>query len=319
MVPFSERALRHFLYLERPEGMPLDDAAGLAAERNCRPLTVEDAALVAAPEEWGTVGHLYRGIEAGLAYMCDRYGEECVFVGPPKAQAVIESFELPELRAVTDLASARQAIEIIVEQGEGARGDWTRSHFGTFTRILEDLLAVQAADPMFDPARPVAPAFVRLPPDLDSGVVIDDPVTARAAELFTGLYELLLQVLTRYYIHHGETAAELDTLARTAKQLMNFGLGELGSVLTALPVGPSQPGRTVGPTFDIARPAIVMLPHREAAWKIIRERLDLLGEASGSLGREPGLGALDQLAECLRSMSQDVDQRLAERAAHAGA
>ena len=149
--------------------------------------------------------------------------------------------------------------------------------------------------------------------------MIDAPVTARVAELFTGVYELLLQILTRYYIHHGETAAELDTLARTAKQLMNFGLGELGPVLTALPVGPFPPGRTVGPTFDIARPAIVMLPHREAAWKIIKERLDILGETCGSLGKEPGLSALDQLAERLGSMSQDVEQRLAERTAHARA
>ncbi|MBO0830970.1 MAG: hypothetical protein J2P29_03265, partial [Actinobacteria bacterium] len=31
LVPFSERALRHFIYLERPEGMALDDAAGFAA------------------------------------------------------------------------------------------------------------------------------------------------------------------------------------------------------------------------------------------------------------------------------------------------
>ena len=29
LVPFGERALRHFIYLERPEGMALDDAAGL--------------------------------------------------------------------------------------------------------------------------------------------------------------------------------------------------------------------------------------------------------------------------------------------------
>ena len=53
---------------------------------------------------------------------------------------------------------------MIVEQGEGARGDWMRSHFGTFVGILEDLLAVQSADPAFNPARPVEPAFVRLPP-----------------------------------------------------------------------------------------------------------------------------------------------------------
>ena len=63
------------------------------------------------------MGHLYRGIEAGLANLCDRYGEDAVFIGPARAQAVI--FEWTELIAVTDLASASRAVETIVEQGEG--------------------------------------------------------------------------------------------------------------------------------------------------------------------------------------------------------
>jgi hypothetical protein len=163
LLPFGERALRHFIYLERPEGMALDDAAGFAAARHARPLTAGDAGLVAVPEEWRTVGHLYRGIEAGLASLCARHGEDAVFIGPVRAQAVTEIFEWPELIAVTGLASAGRAIETIVEQGEGARGDWIRSHFGAFVGILEDLLALQAADPAFNPARPVEPAFVRLP------------------------------------------------------------------------------------------------------------------------------------------------------------
>src|SRR6185312_14982612 len=105
--------------------------------------------------------------------------EDAVFIGPARAQAVTDIFEWPELLPVTDLASARQAIETIVEQGEGARGDWIRSHFGTFVGILEDLLAMQAADPTFNPARPVEPAFVRLPPDVVAGALIEDPITAR--------------------------------------------------------------------------------------------------------------------------------------------
>jgi hypothetical protein len=252
------------------------------------------------------VGHLYRGIEAGLAGLCDRYGEEAVFIGPARAQAVTDIFEWPELMAVTDLASAGRAIETIVEQGEGARGDWIRSHFGTFVGILEGLLAEQTADPGFGPARPVEPAFVRLPPDVTSGTVIEDPLTAQVADLANGLYEVVLQLLTRYYIHQTETAAEFETLARTAKHLMNWVMRELGPVLTALPIGPSHPGRTAGPTFDIARPGMFFLPHREAAWTILKERLDTLEEVAASLGRQSGLGALAPLAEKLRSMSQDI-------------
>jgi hypothetical protein len=314
-APHGERALRHFIYLERPERMALDDAAGFAAAQHARPLTAGETALVAVPEEWRTVGHLYCGIEAGLDYLCGRYGEGAVFVGPAEAQAVTDIFEWPELIAVTDLASARQAIEVIVEQGEGARGDWMKSHFGTFVGILEDLLAVQSADPAFNPARPVEPAFVRLPPDVDSGTLIEDVLTARVADLTNGLYEVVLQVLSRYYIHHGETAAELDTLARTAKHLMNWIMRELGAVLATLPVGPSRPGCTAGFTFDIARPATFLLPHRDAAWKIIKERLDTLEQTCASLSKEAGLGALAQLADKLHSMGQDVGQRLTERAA----
>ena len=306
LVPFGERALRHFIYLERPEAMALDDAAGFAADQHAQPLTVDDAGLVAVPEEWQTVGHLYRGIEAGLANLCARYGEDAVFIGPTQAQAVTDIFEWPELIAVTDRASAGRAIETIVEQGEGARGDWIRSHFGTFVGILEDLLAEQAADPAFNPARPVEPAFVRLPPDVDAGTVIEDRTTAQVADLANGVYEVVLQVLSRYYIHHGETAAEFDTLARTAKHLMNWVMRALGPVLTTLPVGPSHPGRTAGPAFDIARPAIFLLPHQDAAWKIIKERLDALQGACASLGEQAGLGALAPLAGKLEAMSQDI-------------
>src|SRR5712691_1512928 len=306
LVPFGERALRHFIYLERPEGMALDDAAGFAAARHAQPLTVDDTSLVAVPQEWRTVGHLYRGIEAGLEFLCDRDGEDAVFIGPLKAQAVTDIFEWPELIAVTDLASARRAIEVIVEQGEGARGDWIKSHFGTFVGILEDLLAEQAADPAFNPARPVEPAFVRLPPDVASGTLIEDPATAQVADLANGLYEVTLQVLSRYYIHHGETAAEFNTLARTAKHMMNHVMRDLGPVLTALPVGPANPGQTAGPTFDIARPASFVLPHQDAAWKIIAERLDALAQACAALSQRAGLGTLAPLAGKLQSMSQDI-------------
>jgi len=254
LLPFGERALRHFMYLERPGGMALEDAGGFAAQPGIQLLASIGRPVAAAPGPWQTVGHLYRGIEAGLARLCDRYGEDAVFIGPPGAQAVTATFEWTELTAVTGLASASRAIELIVEQGEGARGDWVRSHFGKFVGILEDFLAVQAADPGFDPARPAGPAYVRLPPDVASGALIEDRVTARVADLCNGLYEVMLQVLSRYYVHHGETPAELETLARTAKHLMNWVMRPLGSVLTTADraLAPGSHGRP-GPGDHPAR------------------------------------------------------------------
>ncbi|MDQ1391728.1 MAG: hypothetical protein QOF30_705 [Acidimicrobiaceae bacterium] len=317
LLPFGERALRHFMYLERPEGMSLADAEGFGPTAELQSLAVDERAVVAVPEQWETVGHLYRGIEAGLAHLCERYGEDAVFIGPPRAQAVTEIFEWKELTAITDLASATRAIDLIVEQGEGARGDWVKGHFGRFVWILEDFLALQGTDPTFDPARPVEPAYVRLPPDLESGILIENPLTAQVADLCSGLYELILQVLSRYYVHHGETPAELDTLARTAKHLMNWVMRTVGSVLTTLPIGPSYPGRTVGPTLDIARPAYYVLPHRVAAWKIINERLDVLTDRCLELAQEPSLSALSGVPAKLQSIGADVRQHLDEWAAAA--
>ena len=59
------------------------------------------------------------------------------------------------------------------------------------------------------------------------------------------------------------------------------------------------------------RPAVFLLPHREAAWKIIQERLDLLEEAFASLAGEAGLGALDQPANRLHSIADEVRQQVA--------
>ena len=265
------------------------------------------------PQPWQTVGHLYRGIKAGLASLCARYGEDAVFIGPTRAQAVTEIFEWPELIAVTDLASARQAIETIVEQGEGARGDSITSHFGTFVGILEDLLAEQAADPAFTPARPVEPAFVRLPPDVEAGTLIEDPTTAQVADLANGLYEVTLQVLSRYYIHHGETAAEFNTLARTAKHLMNHVMRDLGPVLTALPVGPFHPGQTASRPSTSPAPPSSCCPTRtrpgrsstNGSTRWSRPALPLTSKQASA--RSP-------LTEKLQSMSQDIAARASKTA-----
>ena len=319
LVPFGERALRHFMYLERPEGMALEDAEGFAALGKMHPLRNDDPQLTAGPEEWHTVGHLYRGIEAALAHLVDRHGEAGVFIGPLKAQATTQVFEWPQLTAVTDLASASLAIEVIVEQGEGARGDWVNSHFGKFVGILEDFLAERAADPSFEPARPVVPVYLREPPDVEAITLIEDALTRRVADLFNAVYEVILQLQSRYFVHEGETPQEIETLAKTVKHLMNWVMRSLGPVLTSLPVGPQFPGRTAGPAFEIVRPAFFVLPHREAAWKILRERLATLSAVAAELADAPGLGALKALSGNLDAFARDLGGHLEARAAQASA
>ncbi len=316
LVPFGERALRHFMYLERPEGMTLEDAQGFSHAGRFEPLRVDDPQLTPGAETWQTVGHLYRGIEAGIRHLVTRYGEQAVFIGPPRAQATTDIFEWKELIAVTDMESAGTAIETIVEQGEGARGDWANSHFGKFVGVLEDFLALKQANPAFDPARPVVPAYVHEPADVDDPILVEDPLTRRVADLFSATYEVVLQLQSRYFVHHGETDGELDTLAKTVKHLMNWVMRNLGPVLTALPVGRMQAGKTAGPAFEIFSPAFYVLPHRRAAWVVLHERLQRLSDIADGLAGEPGLQALKPMAKNLHDFAVEFETHLKARDEH---
>ena len=154
LLPFGEAALRHFAFLERPEGMDVEDAEGFEAIAQAVALPHDEHdEIVPHLQEFDTIGQLYRSIQAGLEHLADRLGPERLFIGPPNAQATEEHFRWPELVAVTDLASARRAIDTIVEQGEGARGEWRDAHFGRLLGILDEYLEIKRTDPGFEPAR----------------------------------------------------------------------------------------------------------------------------------------------------------------------
>ena len=85
---------------------------------------------------------------------------------------------------MTGLDSACAAIEEIIEQGEGARGDWQPAHYGRFLGIWEEYQRLREQDPGFEPARPVIPAFTRQPFDIaEPQPLLTDPATCDVAEL----------------------------------------------------------------------------------------------------------------------------------------
>jgi CDGSH-type Zn-finger protein len=272
LLPFGEASLRHFMFLERPEGMDISDADGMAAFRRAAP-SVQHGEIVPRGQDFATVGHLYRSIEQGFADLAAKLGEEQLFAGPPQAQATEADFGWPELIAVTDLASAQRAIDEILEQGEGPRGHWKDSHFGQFVDILDEYVALREANPAFDPVRPVVPVNVR-PAERDVDVpLVSDPVTKRVMDLFNVSYEILLLMMQRFFAATGETPAQLKTLSDGTVTLMLGALKPLGDLVTTLPAGPEYPGRTAGPSFELFYESDYVLPHREAAWVLLTERL----------------------------------------------
>jgi hypothetical protein len=297
LSPLDEATLQRFLYIERPEGMDLTEVAGRARRARPVPVPVEQPVLP-LPQEFDSLGGLYRGLERGLAGLCDRYGEAAVFVGSRRSQSAASLFafpaELPELLPVTGLDSARQAIEVIVAEGEGARGDWSTAHYGRFLTMLTELRELRERDPGFVPARPAAQnPHVRDPRDLlraagwrhpaDLPVsLVDDPDAVRVSDLFDACYAVLLRLLERLFQHGAETTAELRVVADAAVEVMWAAIRPLGELLTRLPAGPGSPGRTAGPGFRLDG-WTPLTAHRAAAWVVLAERLAELAAAAGRL------------------------------------
>lgn len=276
LIPFGERALRHFLYLERPEGMALADPEAAAAVTRAQAI-MDETDIVPRSQAFATVGHLYRAIDIGFAWLVAKLGPEKLFIGPPAAQATPEAFGWKELVPVIDLASAHAAIDTIVEQGEGVSDEWRTAHFGRFLDVFDDYMAERAADPTFEPARPVQAGRVRPATDNDDPI-ISDHTTARVADLFNVANEIILLTLARYFAHTDETAEQRATLVDVAVDLMFEAIEPLGELLTEMPFGPSLPGRTAGPTFELFYRSGYLLPHRAAAWSVIAERLEQAAE-----------------------------------------
>ena len=325
LKPFSEETLKHFIFLERPEGLTPEGAD--FRPHPTRPRQSLSSDIFPGQQEFETVGHLYRWIEDGLRYLADKFGEEGLFVGPPKAQATDKYFKLPGLIPVTDLESAINAIGGIVEQGEGARGDWENAHYGMFLRIQTEYERLKAEDPSFEPARPVVSnPYTYLPSDLSDAQLtnlIDEPLSANLCNLFDGCYEVVIQMLARFFAHNEESDAELQVLAGTTTDMMVRVITPLGDAITALPAGPSHPGLNAGPSFRFFRD-VHTLPHKQAAWVMFRERLVEPSAYCAVLETEDGAppvlarigDSLARFASLIRETSvQDVTQTVIPRPA----
>ena len=318
LMPFGEVALQHFIFLERPEGMEYEGAEGLDMPVHEAVPLMAERDIVPQPQDFATVGHLYRSIERGFARLAEKFGEQNLFVGPRRAQAIPENFGWPELVTVTDLASAQKGVDTILEQGEGARGHWEHAHFGQFVQILDEYREMLAANPEFDPVRPVMFATVRRCEHDETVPRIAERVTSRCGDLFNVSYEILLQIFERYFAHTEETDDQLETLADATIALMLRVLGPLGNLITTLPVGPDFPGVNAGPSFELFYEDDYLMPHRDAAWALLEERVREAANFCGLIQEIASPRVAGELAPVMDGLN-DVADSLAARFAEWGA
>lgn len=308
LVPFGEQALKHYLYLERPEGMSIEGVPGFEILGDLNPLELQGR-IVSRGQYFTTVGNLYRGIERGFRDLVGKYGEDGLFIGAKHSQATQEVFGLPSLFQVKDLESATKAVEGIVEMGEGARGNWADAHFGMFLGIFKEFMEMKKSDPGFRPTRPVVAAYVRPPVGVEDAPQISDPFTSKVADLFNASYSLAIGTLSRFYVHETDHQKELQSLADTAVALMANVIKPLGNALTTLSVGDRLPGLTAGPSFELQHREYT-LPHREQAFMVIQERLIELSNYVDNLSKEAKLPALSAQFMAITSVLSDLAERL---------
>jgi hypothetical protein len=303
---FDETALDHFIYIERPEGLDLPDAPGFEHPASA-PTPSNEGVIEPVDIEYSTVGELYHDIEEGFASLATQLGEERLFIGPPRAQATGAYFPIPGLAPVTDLASARRAIEEIVEQGEGLRGDIENSHYARFLGIRGELDRLRAARPGFEPARPVLEnPFVEPPADSAGVNLIEQPEARAVADLFNAAYGVMVELLMRFFAHTEETHEELMTLAGTAIGTMEGVLAPLGPMLTMLPATTGGDSPRAGASFAFYR-SIDYLPHRDAAWVVFEERFDEIAALSEKMAAADSRGlGLDRIHETIKSLGDGL-------------
>jgi len=294
LAPFCRQSLENFIFIERPEDPDPGTGEG-ASSGSPFPSAPKLSDIFSSAREYQNQGRLYHGIEDGLQYLSQKYGEEGLFLGPPKAQIADAYFNLPGLNPVTDLTSAEAALQRIIVQGEGARDVSKDSHHSRFLAIQAEYEQILREDATFEPGRPVMRnPYSMLPNDVgdDREVnLIEDPLTIDISNLFDGCYELLMQMLGRLFAHGEESEGELTQLSDIIEGLMVDVIGPLGEALTRLPAGPSHSGLTAGPSFRFSR-NVNAPPHRDAARALFVERFKELSAYCGFLQPEGALSSV---------------------------
>lgn len=305
--------IKRFQRFEAPDGIELDangDVDQQAARAHCakkdedlssrakltEQLSAMQPPLRGAPVldfQWASVQELYLAIMRGFEHLTATLGEPGLFVGDQSLQIFggpqsplygqmndLNQYGL-DLIAVTDLASAKQAITMILEQGEGVFANpsylrWT--HFCLFTQIRQEMEELNLGDLA---ARPVVPnPMLMHHPDVHGEpTILTDPSSRQVAALFNGSYELMLYLLLYLYSDNVKSTEDVNGLMDAAFfPLMTMFVRPLAEVLTEIPAFAETPAeglRNAGPGFEL-NGDVLLFPTLDATWELFQERIDVL-------------------------------------------
>jgi hypothetical protein len=295
LTPFDEATLDHFIYLERPEGMEMNDGAGFEPSGGERQVPIEG--VTPSAKDYQTVGALYDSIAEGFRTLADQLGE-VTFIDPAgRSQMDSDLVKLPNIPRVTNLATALAAIDQIKEEGEGSTGGAIDSHFQRFQAIKQEWQEMKAADPAFYPAWPAAhDPVMRKPLDESSRIWVTEAASARYLDLANGIYGAMLSVLAQTFSLTDRDEQRL--FMRVSVELMEAS-ASISTQLARMPANPRYPGINAGVTFAVPRNSAYR-PLKSRAKLLFLERIQQLRvSAEEILSGETGKKALKRLGNAI--------------------
>jgi len=252
--PFSPETIDAFLSIERPATSPSEEMRVFRRER-VKPSIL--AALMSGDDadlHFYSIGEFYAEIARGLEYVeseMRKAGKE-LFVGDPSWQITPEYYYSGggEVIPVTDLASAKEAIRLISEQGEGLEGgiydhENELSHYYRFQQIKLGRYYMPGDQPNKPTGHRFEVDWDAVYPVKRNPRVADYPEGSElrsAAEQFNGVYLGLLGYLTQAY------SGRPDLLIPAVGEM--FRIKERAYQLIRNPL-PGAEGVNAGPTFEL--------------------------------------------------------------------
>lgn len=277
LAGFNAETLKHFIFLERPQGVRGEDSEAFTQDEYDREQAY--VGLMPSAQDYATIGHLYEAIRANLRVLDKELGTNGLFLGAAGEQAGRAVIDLEGIEPITDLAAAHRAVDIIVEQGEGSSEDREVSHYRSFLTIQQELEAACDADPDFAPAWPVADSPVlRQPPEPEGKVYVDHPEASVLLDFACATYGLLLRCLVQCFGRKGADAEQAQkSLMSAAIELMHV-LGEASTALARLPASSGNGDVNAGMTFTMLR-GVEPLAAGRVERQILQERVAALAGA----------------------------------------
>lgn len=251
LAKFDMDTLDHFIYLERPRSLELQDGKSFTTDIHYSRIAPEGR-LMAYAGDYETVGDFYQALRDSIEHLCEKIGEKDLFCGDPAQQIGPLDSPLPGLMLITDRETALQALDTIVRQGESALQE-EGSHFARFQGIKKEYQELLKKNPKFEPSRPIARnPVMRTPLDKEHRVFVDEPLAAQFMDLSNALYMFMLKSLVQIYTIEHRPKAEKKELLEIAFTIMRT-MGIVGETLTYMPASPSKPGVNAGMSFAMNR------------------------------------------------------------------